>query len=296
MSIGTMKKNIDIPRNPSIHITLTQFTQILRIVLEEHLGDETDRFFYDLATQIFKRSKSHKLDHRKLLIPNKKITQKLDRGKDSSFEIASLFASLLVTVRKSKKHRGISPVREGTKDWIIIKEIAGLAQQFFKTNNYTSDFRNLLIDYITNALERMNKFNLYKLRSMHESICDSLLAQKELLQDKESDITINLHTLYNRIINERTGINYDYSKIPEKYIYFMKAKDEALRIGIEPKDYLIAQFEGMQFRNGIPDPLQLVGPKALERYTKYAYENGINRENKELKTAKIDFSKILNNG
>ena len=58
-------------------------------------------------------------------------------------------------------------------------------------------------------------------------------------------------------------------------MYFIKVREEAKKIGISPDIYVKAQFHGFEWRDGIPDPVQLVGTKAIDRLNKYLFEKNI---------------------
>ena len=89
--------------------------------------------------------------------------------------------------------------------------------------------------------------------------------------------TKKAYDYYNWTISEKTGIpNMGYDKVPEKYAIFVQIKEEANKIGISTKHYIAAQFEAFGWRDGVPDPLQMIGQKALLRIPKYCYEHGIN--------------------
>lgn len=273
-------------RQPAIHIRLKDLSRILKKLL----GKEIHKDFDSLVKQIGLEGKVYQIENRKLLQSNKKVSKKIQQSETSTFEITSKFNRDLMISRRLKKHRSITPIREGTKDWLFLKEIAGLVYKFCQ--DHKMPFDRVSIEYINMALDKMNKFSLYKIKAMNEQICEGLIALEEIRKDKTPNITDQMHLWYNGKVNERTGLNWDYKKIPDKYVYFIRAKEEAQRIGADPMKYLLSQFEGMQFRDGIPDPLQLVGPKALERYVKYAYEKGLG-SNQKTTEASIDFSKIL---
>lgn len=277
-------------RIPAIHIKVDKLEIILKDLLEEDLGKRYSDYYKNLVNDIALQSKRHQLQNRKILVSTKKIEKKVIQSQESTYELAGLFNKLLIAIRRKKRHQNISPIKEGSKDWLFIKELSGGLNDFLKSHHIET--REGFVKYLNLALDRMTKFSIYKMRSMNESIYDCILAQKEIEEDDSPKITESLYLYYSTRISERTGINYNYHQFPEKYVYFIRCKEEALRIGANPKAFIIAQFEGMEYRNGIPDPLQLVGPKALERYTKYAYENSIKVTDSDTENL-IDFSKIF---
>ena len=57
-----------------------------------------------------------------------------------------------------------------------------------------------------------------------------------------------------------------------------------------PSIYIKAQFASFEWRDGVPDPIQMVGDKALERLNKYLYQNNIQvKKNGK----KVNWDKIL---
>ena len=91
-------------------------------------------------------------------------------------------------------------------------------------------------------------------------------------------------------MNEKTGIEYDdYINNAEKYVCFIKAKNDANKVGIPIDMFILAQFYSMEWRNQIPDPFQLYGDKAIDRARKYCAEKNIKPKTS---VNKIDFKKI----
>ena len=138
----------------------------------------------------------------------------------------------------------------------------------------------------------MQRYSLNKIPSMFGAICDYYEATTQIDQDKTPALTREAYAIYRDTITQKTG-NPDigYEKMPEKYAIFIKVKEEAIKHGVTNKVYIAAQFEAFGFRDGIPDPLQMIGDKALTRLQQYCFSNNIRMGYKKGGPA-IDFSKL----
>lgn len=255
-------------REPSIHITRNDLQKILK-----SLGIEEEYF----VKEIMKRAKSYSLNSRNVMITNDKLEKKAKKIIQSSRKDADLFAQLIYAIRKSKKHRGISMMKPGGKDWDILKEVAASALYF--TNEFNLKKRDGFIEYITIGMNKMKKFSLLKFKNLNESISETYDADTEIKEDDESDITEAMYNIYFQTILSNTGIPDESKDIPERYVWFVRARIEAENLNIDPLIYIKAQFAGLDFANSIPHPTQLVGVKARDRVMRYAYKNKINLKN-----------------
>jgi hypothetical protein len=279
-------------RKPSVHIRADILVDIIIEVLSADVPLKREWDKDKLEKTLLSKAKKYTLSNRSLLATNEKQRQRANKVASSPNELAMLFAKKLYYARKLLKHVGVTIIKMGSKDWLMVKECSALASQFCE--EFDLDIEKGYEIYINQALKRMAKFSLNKVLSVHASICEDYQAILEINKDSNKELTERAHTAYIQALIKRTGISNSYTNIPNKYLSFVKVAEFCNKRGIKVEDYIISQFEAFSFKNGVPDPMQLIGDKALERYTKYAYENGISISKKEEKEMKIDFNKIKN--
>ena len=251
-------------REPSIHITLSTLRSVLK-----SLGLKDDKY----ANEIMKRSKSHSIGTRTVTITNDKLEKKINKVLQSSRKDADLFAQLIYAIRKKRKHRGISHMKPGGKDWEILKEVAASALAF--SNEFELKRRDGFISFIEIGMNKMQKFSLMKFNNLRESISETYAAIEEIKTDKDRVMTEAMYRAYFSKILHNTGITDESKELPEKYVWFVRARQQAEEMNIDPVLYIEAQFAALDFANSIPHPTQLVGLKAKERVIRYAYKNKI---------------------
>lgn len=256
-------------REPSIHIKESDLKKILD---EAELGNVNTN---QLVKYILKRGKNYSLNHRKLLSSTKKVTQKAEKVLSSSAEDTALMNNVILLVRKRLKHRNISPYRPGTKDYTMLKTIAANAREFY--NNYfepDEQIKGAFVKYIELGSSKMQKFGISKIMSMHETICSTYEAHVEIMKDEHPELTNRALRWYNKLVVDKVGsLLNDYSKIPDKYVYFIRVAKYCYESGLSPETYIDAQFNGVEWRQGIPDPIQLTGNKSMEYLQNYLYKN-----------------------
>ena len=278
-------------REPSLHITKTSLIEILRSMAEsaprlDHQGT---------ANQIFHRAKSLSLSSRSVTVTNKQLEKKATRLVQSSRQDADLFAQLIFATRKKLKHRGISPIKPGGRDWDVIKEITAHALDFTIANDLTK--RAGFLHYIEIGMEKIKKYNLVKFLSLRETINETYQAIREIELDDNSEETDEMYKVYFSKILTNTGITDNSKEMPEKYVWFVRARKESSVMNVKVKDYIDAQFEALDFAKGIPHPTQLVGPKAKDRVIRYMFKNNLST-NKKTNSQKdwLDMDFIKNYG
>lgn len=244
-----------------------------------------------LANFIVDRSKSLAVTSRIILVSNNKLEKKAEKLKLANRSNTSKFAQLLLHIRRQNKHRGIQLSRPGDKDWLDIKEVCNIATEF--SNEMGIKLEEGYKEFITIGLTMMKHYSIYKFKSITNAIYSRYEATQEIGQDKTPDKTLEAHNTYLALISERTGFSQGYRDVPEKYQYFKKAKEEAIRMGVTIKTYIKSQFSAFEFKQSIPDPAQLVGHKAIERLQRYCFEHGIEMGNKKVV---VNFETIKKNG
>ena len=244
-----------------------------------------------LAKSIVEKSKSFAASSRGVYVSNDKIEKKVIKMKLATRSNTAMFAQMLLYTRRKFKHRGIQLIKVGDPDWLNIKEACSLATEF--CNEFGLTKKMGYYEYISMGLKKMKNFSFYKFKSMHSSICNEFEAIQIIAKDKTPQRTKECHDIYLKFISEKIGFAQGFRDIPEKYQYFIKAKEEAEKYRVSSKVYIAAQFQGFEWNNSVPDPAQLVGLKSVDRLQKYAFENNIQIGNK---SQNINWKKIKEYG
>jgi hypothetical protein len=256
-------------RDPSLHITRSELIKLLN----EAGCDKGHSDIEWLANFILKKAYKKSPTARHITVSNDRMEKKIKKVLASSISDAELFSMLLMHKRKSLKHKGITQIKAGSRDWNTIKEITVIANEFCETHKL--DKREGYIEFINIGTERMAKFMVVKFLNMGGSIMDIYGYKRELAKDDKKDQTKSLHDFYQHLILSKTGLSIQYLDKPEKYVYFYRSRLQANKLGISGQEYIKAQFYALEWRQGYPDPIQLVGEKALQNLNKYLYEKGI---------------------
>lgn len=242
-----------------------------------------------LAKEIVNRAKSYSVPSRSITVTNNKLDKKVEKLKLAGRSNTSIFAQILLHTRRKLKHRGLSMVKVGDKDWLDLKAVCGLATDF--CNEFGISIKEGYKEYIDIGISKMQNFSLFKFKGLHGAICNYYDAHQEILMDKTPQATKECHDIYLALISEKVGFTMGFENNPEKYKYFIRVKNGANNLKITYKTYIKAQFAGFDWQDGVPDPIQLIGDKAIHRLQKYAYKESITIGKSNTLNA-TDFKKI----
>lgn len=255
-------------RQPSIHITEAKFLELIK----EFNWAVNER----QVNILIQAARKHQLSGRKLLSTNKKITQKANVIAKSPLEDAMIMAKAIYLNRSRLHHKGIEIAKPASRDFTIIKSITAHAIEFrdeFKFKNTTAAFMAYISFYL-DIIGKQGKFNLITLQNKAESIFNHYRGIIELEKDPNKKSTYTAYYWYRENVVKAIGeMLTDYTKIPDKYKYFVQVSAECKRLKVSTNTYINAQFEGLAWTKGIPEPAQLVGDKAMERLQKYLYSH-----------------------
>lgn len=255
-------------RSPSIHITKSQFEEILNTL-------EVDNFPVEA---FFVIARKEAINHRAVLVSNNKNTKRVKNILLASKGDAALVADILYATRIKLKHRGVRKINESnSREWANCKKLAEVCNNFCE--DFKFDTREGFIKYIETGLKRMTDYRnvMQRLLSMQENITNQIDAEIEL-QHSDLELTKEIHDYFIGKIAKATGIYESYENQPEKYVHFAKVGDFLKEEGWDYKTFIDAQFESLAWCNGLPDIAQMYTDKAIERYNKYLYKN----KNKQL--------------
>jgi len=258
-------------REPSIHITKTILITLLDKITENGVIFNPDSNI--LANTLLDIAKKYSINTRVLILGRKKARDKVVKVVEGNKPNALLFQKYLILIRQKLKHRGIQEVKPGSKDWTVLLEVTALADKF--TSEFGLTPKEGYVKFTDIGMSKMNKYSLMKFLALYPAIVGHYEALLLLSKDKTPAITKDIHKYYTNKIIEKTGLTSNYEHNPEKYLYFVKVKEEALKVGVAWKIWVEAQFASFEWREGLPDPFQLVGEKALQRVNKYLYEKNI---------------------
>lgn len=255
-------------REPSIHITKSQFEEILNTL-------EVDNFPVEA---FFVIARKEAINHRAVLVSNNKNTKRVNNILLASKGDAALVADVLYATRIKLKHRGVRKINESnSREWANCKKLAEICNTFCE--DFKLDTREGFIKYIETGLKRMTDYRnvMQRLLSMQENITNQIDAELEL-QHSDLELTKEIHDYFIGKIAKATGIYESYENKPEKYVHFAKVGEFLKEEGWDYKTFIDAQFESLAWCNGLPDIAQMYTDKAIERYNKYLYKN----KNKQL--------------
>lgn len=253
-------------RDPSIHITRSQFGDILDYL---DIHDFPTAAFFTIA-----RKKS--IDSRAVVINTKKDTKLVSNTLLANAGDTDLVADIIYYTRIKLKHRGVRKYTQGdVKNWALCKKVAEACNIFCE--DFNLETREGYIKYIEIGISRLNgnyRNLLNRLPAMLETISSAYAAQSDWLNltrtDRECCIEIQKH--YVKRIADTTGIYETLDKYPEKMVHFLNLYRLCQQYKWSPKQFIDAQFDSLAWCNGLPDIAQLYGDKAIERYNKYLFK------------------------
>ena len=251
-------------RSPSIHITKSQFEEILNTL-------EVDNFPVEA---FFVIARKEAINHRAVLVSNNKNTKKVSNILLASKGDAALVADILYAIRIKLKHRGVRKINESnSREWANCKKLAEICNTFCE--DFKLDTREGFIKYIETGLKRMTDYRnvMQRLISMQENITNQVEAELELKGDKDPGFTKDIHDEFIKRVASVTGIYESYEHQPEKYVHFLRIHNLMDEKDWNVFQFLDAQFEALAWCNGLPEPSQMYNDKAIERYNKYLYKN-----------------------
>lgn len=250
-------------REPSIHITKSQFEEILNTLEVNNFPVEA---FFVIA-------RKEAINHRAVLVSNNKNTKRVKNILLASKGDAALVADILYATRIKLKHRGVRKINESnSREWANCKKLAEICNQFCE--DFQLDTREGFIKYIELGIKKMDgNYNnlLNRLSVMSEKISDLYSATLEMEEDSGNAKAI--HDYFIKRVADVTGIYESFVNQPDKYIHFVRLDKFLSEKGWDPIQFIDAQFESLAWCNGLPEPSQMYNDKAIERYNKYLFKH-----------------------
>lgn len=269
-------------REPSIHITKSQFEEILNTLEVNNFPVEA---FFVIA-------RKEAINHRAVLVSNNKNTKRVNNILLASKGDAALVADILYATRIKLKHRGVRKINESnSREWANCKKLAEVCNTFCE--DFKFDTREGFIKYIETGLKRMTDYRnvMQRLLSMQENITNQVDAEIEL-QHSDLELTKVIHDYFIKRVADVTGIYESFVNQPDKYIHFVRLDKFLSEKGWDPIQFIDAQFESLAWCNGLPEPSQMYNDKAIERYNKYLFKHKNHSQSEEPKVEGSLWSKI----
>ena len=274
-------------REPSIHITKSVFAQLLE---EQDIKLDINKFFRD--------ARKYAVSSRSVLKGNnQKNRKKLAAISQSSMGDANLLADIIYATRIKLHHTGVTKIKQNDPQWSRLKELVPRINDFCekfnmpKREGYIS-FTMKGIKMLQNTKKRVPTNIVSYLGLNFDRLINMMEAERTLQQDESPESTQEIYNIYCNNILDRTGIPVNYRSNMEEYIYFYYAKLLADNLGIDYETFIEAQFDALNFCNGIPKIQDLSGEKAQQRLLKYMSENKLTLRPVEESKSSIDWSKF----
>ena len=259
-------------RQPSIHITEKELTNILRDMFEE---DFSNWDFKKIATDITKRAKGKQLSNRKLVVSNDKLVKQATKMVKASMTDVEQLNQLIFYIRKTKTKLYIrEKFKAGSKDYTQLKELASVCNQFCNTFGFSK--KEGYTKYLTECIPHISSSLNYvgKIINMAEKVFNTYETKNLIDNDDNPKLTKEILDYYSSSIIKKTGMD-TITMNPSTYIKFIDVRKKIEELKVDPEVYIDAQFEGLAWTDNYPEPSQLLNDKALERLNKYIYKHNI---------------------
>lgn len=259
-------------RSPSIHVNRET---IIKVIKKLGKIDESN------IDEVFLLCRRESLDHRSVMVDTMVAKKTIDVRTNSSLGDANLLATVIYSVRVKLKHIGVQKIKQSDSSWGQLKQIVPSINDFCDT--FSLEHREGYIDFISNAIELFQKKSSNKnyrffpawILSNMDSIIEIYQAKDEISQDSNPKYTLEVYEIYQSLVLSMTGFTSNYKENPQEYVHFVRCKDFIFKVNVDPEDFIMAQFEALEFCNGIPQLKDLYGDKAQQRLVQYASKHNL---------------------
>lgn len=265
-------------RNPSLHILLSDLEKVLA-----KTGDKTPK---ETAMLILRLSVPYHIKNRYLVRGNagaRKKAEKLIIASSKSDYTVEQFNGLMASLRQQRGEKRVRNIVKGSSEWLMLKEITGLAREFVEMYEF-EPVEEGYKTFIQVGMELMGKkFSINKYKFYAPKIHEFHEAKVVLSEDTDPENSKIFWEIWMEIMQSHAGTTLDIL-VPEKFINIIYARQEADEADAEYEDWIEAQFEELAFLNAIPELVQLHGPNAKERYSRYMVKKNKPDSTKKVKT------------
>jgi hypothetical protein len=227
-------------------------------------------------------SKRYSLEKRSISITTQTLAKKVLNKVTNDKSDITLLSQIIFSVRQSLKHRGIKPIDNNSAEWVALKKLTPLVNDF--CNDFQLSKREGYIAYTRMGLKRITSFRGYinKLYDMSETLSLQYEAEQVIQNDENKNLTKEIHDYYVSLIVKSTGIQENYIDKPLKYTKFVEVSILVKEMKMDYRVFIDAQFEGLAWTSNYPEPEQLVSEKYRERLNKYVYSSKGKEQQKQL--------------
>lgn len=259
-----------IARVPSVHLKKTELGTVLTKVFKIH--NIKCKNMGMLVNSFMNFAHIYTCNNRKLLVSNPEIAKKALKQAQSPKDDTHRLANELQLTRKRLKHRGITLITPNSRDWLILKTLTTLANEFCEEFGLVK--KEGYRKYWELVIANIKPFALQRVQSNHLKLVNIYTAVQLIENDLDKNVTLMGYDIYQKEVANQTGIVENLRGSPLLYQYFVQAKDIAMGMGVTIEDYIKAQFEGLSWANAIPTPKQLIGDISKERVKTYMRKHG----------------------
>lgn len=266
------------PKDPSIHITYSQF-----LILIKELGLKVSG---PKAKLLFQKARQVSLDHRSVVVSNrKKLTEKLEHRVKATIGDTNLLAQTIYALRIKRKHIGVSKIKQSDSAWTVLKDLTNMVNEF--CTQYELPTKAGFVKFVETGFNLMETSNFKNYSNCHnflkknyDKIINRYEADQALANDIDPRGTKEIYEAFNRRVIEMSGIYDNYTSNPFHYVNFLKARELADDLGVDYEIFMDAQFYALAFCHGIPNLEDLHGEKARQRLSQYLSKTGGIQRNK----------------
>lgn len=249
-------------RDPAIHI---RKSDLIKVLISSGIESPEAK-----ADQIIREGYRYRvLNRHTIAVKTKKNEKKAEKFVELAEVKVNKFNMILTAVRQEAGHKYIQTIGTNDRDYLLLKEVATNAEEFckvFELGNYEKAYKL----YIQLGLMMMgkkyglNKFKYYKTQIF--SLYENVLTIK---QDDSPEATAELYECYLDALEQARNIRFEFNTDPAKYVNIVYARQQADLYNAPYEDWIKAQFDGLSYLNVVPDPNQLNGDNAANRYAAF---------------------------
>lgn len=250
-------------RDPAIHV---KRSDLLRICKEEGIT-----FPDDFVTALMVKASKVKLNNRVMITAKPARASKIARTSATSDTVVSTFNGTYMGTLRNTGRRTTS-VHKGTRQYLVLKEVATAAHDFakdYKMKSLTHAFKLyveygiILIGINKITLQRMKGID-YKIRDRHENIEIVKWVDKKQVEAAREAWDHSLKNFYNLCME----VN------PDQLADIARASQDAVEVKASIQDWMDAQYDRWSWKDTMPEFYQLHGDNAKLAYTKYMATQG----------------------
>lgn len=252
-------------REPGIHITKSTFVYLL------------DKYGIQLTSRqlaaFLRSARDYAIPHRGFVV-NQRQAKKIKSRTSSPLKDANSLANIIYMVRIKLKHFGITKIKQGDREWAEVGALVPLVNEFCtihqlkKAEGYRAFVETGFEILGSNKKDRMAHCVSW-FKNKASWINARYEVKREISQDPSPEDTRAIYDIYLSKIYEKTGMMSVNYTDPKDYVHFIRAKNLAYEVGVNYEDFVQAQFEALDFCNGIPNPEDLYSDKGYSRLVKY---------------------------